>query len=122
MVVRMRPSITLYVRTLPVVCLLESIHNSSQPPPPPPGGSRDVNLTDLHLVPRLSMSGFIPLRPLYALMVWTRTTLLLTSRASFYMAYNNNNNKLQIGRHPVAVIVLHITYARTVKFDNSRFS
>jgi hypothetical protein len=30
---------------------------------------------------------------------------------------NNNNNKLQMGRHPVAVFILHITYARTMKVD-----
>jgi hypothetical protein len=27
-----------------------------------------------------------------------------------------------MGRHPVAVVILHITYARTVKVDHSRFS
>jgi hypothetical protein len=35
---------------------------------------------------------------------------------------NNNNNILQMGRHPVAVVTLHITYARTMKVDYSRFS
>jgi hypothetical protein len=32
------------------------------------------------------------------------------------------NNKLQMGRHPVAVVILYITYARTMKVDYSRFS
>jgi hypothetical protein len=27
-----------------------------------------------------------------------------------------------MGRHPVAVVILHITYARTMKVDYSRFS
>jgi hypothetical protein len=27
-----------------------------------------------------------------------------------------------MGRYPVAVVILHITYARTMKFDYSRFS
>jgi hypothetical protein len=27
-----------------------------------------------------------------------------------------------MGRHPVAVVISHITYARTMKFDYSRFS
>jgi hypothetical protein len=27
-----------------------------------------------------------------------------------------------MGRHPAAVVILHITYARTMKFDFSRFS
>jgi hypothetical protein len=35
---------------------------------------------------------------------------------------NNNNNKLQLGRHPVAVVILHIIYALTIKVDYSRFS
>jgi hypothetical protein len=35
---------------------------------------------------------------------------------------NTNNNKLQVGRHPVAAVNLHITYARTLKSDYSRFS
>jgi hypothetical protein len=38
--------------------------------------------------------------------------------------YNNNNNiyYMQMGRHPVAVVISHITYARIMKFDYSRFS
>jgi hypothetical protein len=35
---------------------------------------------------------------------------------------NNNSNKLQMGRHLIVVVTLHITYARTMKFDYSRFS
>jgi len=34
--------------------------------------------TQPHLVPRLKMSGFISLLLLYAIMVWTGTTLLLS--------------------------------------------
>jgi len=34
--------------------------------------------TQLHLVPRLNMSGSITLLLLYAIMVWERTTLLLS--------------------------------------------
>jgi hypothetical protein len=26
-----------------------------------------------------------------------------------------------MGRHPVTVVISHITYARTIKFDDSRF-
>jgi hypothetical protein len=39
-----------------------------------------------------------------------------------YNKNNNNNNKLQMGRQSVAVVILHITYARTVEVDYSRFS
>jgi hypothetical protein len=36
--------------------------------------------------------------------------------------YNNNNiYELQMNRHPVAVVNLHITYARTTKVDYSKF-
>jgi len=33
--------------------------------------------TNLHLMPRLSMSGFIPLLHLYAFMAWTEKTIPL---------------------------------------------
>jgi hypothetical protein len=35
------------------------------------------NLTHFHLVPKLRMGGATPLRPLYAFIAWTETTLLL---------------------------------------------
>jgi hypothetical protein len=35
---------------------------------------------------------------------------------------NDNDNKLQMGKHPLAVVILHITYAQTMKVDYSRFS
>jgi hypothetical protein len=35
---------------------------------------------------------------------------------------DDNNNKLQMGRHPVAVIILHVTFALAMKVDYSRFS
>jgi hypothetical protein len=35
---------------------------------------------------------------------------------------DDDDNKLQMGRHPVAVVISHITYSRTMKVDYSRFS
>jgi hypothetical protein len=65
---------------------------------------------------------------------------LSVMRVIFRTTYNNNNSnnnnnnnnyyyyyyyyyyQLQMGRHPVAVVILHITYVRTMKVDYSRFS
>jgi hypothetical protein len=43
--------------------------------------------TRLHLVPRLSMGGAIPLLPLHASMAWTGKTLPLSSYSAFYICF-----------------------------------
>jgi hypothetical protein len=63
------------IPTLPVLFLLESAQNGSDAGGRGGRNGRDVKLTtDLRKVPRLSMSGSIPLLPLYAFMAWTGTT------------------------------------------------
>jgi hypothetical protein len=45
---------------------------------------RDVHL---HLVPRLRMSGVVPLLPLHGFMAWTGTTVLLQDAQSSDVKY-----------------------------------
>jgi hypothetical protein len=51
-----------------------------------------------------------------------RKQLLGLQEKGGYFKYNNNNNKLKMGRHPVAVVTLHISYTRTMGVDYYRFS
>jgi hypothetical protein len=50
------------------------------------------------------------------------STLNFADPIKFMMNNNNNNNNLHMGRHPVAVVILHITYAWNMKVDYSRIN
>jgi hypothetical protein len=52
---------------------------------------------------------------------WLLDLCELWAHLVYTRRYSNNNNKLKMRRHPVAVVILHITYTRTLKFDYSRF-